>query len=124
MLTGESSADGAALALAETVATAVVTRGAEGVVAAEDGRVVTVAAPRTDARDTTGAGDLFTAAYVWGDLEGLPLPERLRRAAVYAALSVRTATGAASAATRTSSSTPWPSSDREIVQEQTAKETR
>jgi sugar/nucleoside kinase (ribokinase family) len=100
VLTGESEADGALLALAETVPTAVVTCGADGVAAAEEGELVTVAAPSAEARDTTGAGDLFMAAYVWGDLEGLPLAERLRWAAVYAALSVRTATGAASAATR------------------------
>ena len=46
--------------------TAIVTRGAEGVVAAEDGRVVTVAAPRTDARVTTGAGDLYAAGVLTG----------------------------------------------------------
>lgn len=123
-LTGKSTAEGAALALAEKVATAIVTRGAEGVVAAEDGRVVTVAAPRTDVRDSTGAGDLFTAAYVWGDLEGLPLRERLRRAAVYAALSVRTPTGAASAATRDDLEHAMAELGPENVQEQTAKETR
>jgi sugar/nucleoside kinase (ribokinase family) len=98
-LTGEATADGAALALAESVGTAVVTCGAEGAVAAADGTLCTAAAPPCRARDTTGAGDLFAAAYVWGDLQGLPLAERLRRAAVYAALSVRTATGAGSAAT-------------------------
>jgi sugar/nucleoside kinase (ribokinase family) len=117
VLTGEHDAGRAALALAETVTTAVVTRGAEGVVAAEDGELVTVAAPRTHARDTTGAGDLFTAAYVWGDLAGLPLPERLRWAAVYAALSVRTATGAASAATRNELEQAVAELDPAIVQE-------
>jgi ribokinase len=98
-LTGETDAEAAALALAELGDTAVVTRGADGVVAAASGEVVVVAAPRVEAQDTTGAGDLFAAAYVWADLAGLPLEERLRRAAVYAALSVRTATGARSAAT-------------------------
>jgi ribokinase len=98
-LTGETDAEAAALALADFGETAVVTRGADGVVAAASGEVVAVAAPRVEAHDTTGAGDLFTAAYVWADLAGLPLQERLRRAVVYAALSVRTATGARSAAT-------------------------
>jgi sugar/nucleoside kinase (ribokinase family) len=124
VLTGERDAAGAALALAETVPTAVVTRGAEGVVAAEGGELVSVAAPPADARDTTGAGDLFAAAYVWGDLEGLPLRERLRWAAVYAALSVRTATGAASAATRTELEQAMSRLDPAIIQEQSAKETR
>jgi hypothetical protein len=36
---------------------------------------------------------------VWGDLQGLPLVERLRRAVVYSALSVRAATGVAGAVT-------------------------
>jgi sugar/nucleoside kinase (ribokinase family) len=98
-LTGETDAEASALALAELGETAVVTCGADGVVAAASGEVVAVAAPRVEAYDTTGAGDLFAAAYVWADLAGLPLQERLRRAAVYAALSVRTATGARSAAT-------------------------
>jgi sugar/nucleoside kinase (ribokinase family) len=99
-LTGDRDADGAALSLADAVETAVVTCGADGAVAASDGELVTVPAPAVEAIDTTGAGDLFTAAYVWADLAGLPLHERLRRAAVYAALSVRAATGAASAPTR------------------------
>jgi sugar/nucleoside kinase (ribokinase family) len=98
-LTGEPNAEAAALALAERAETAVVTCGADGAVAAAAGEVVAVPAPRVEALDTTGAGDLFMAAYVWGDLAGLSLEERLRRAAVYAALSVRTATGAGSAAT-------------------------
>jgi sugar/nucleoside kinase (ribokinase family) len=98
-LTGETGADAAALALAEAAGTGVVTCGAEGAVAAEAGELTSVPAPFVEARDTTGAGDLFVAAYVAADLAGLALAERLRRAAVYAALSVRTATGARSAAT-------------------------
>jgi sugar/nucleoside kinase (ribokinase family) len=98
-LTGRNDPEAAALALAEHVATAVVTCGGDGAVAASDGEILEAQAPRVDVRDTTGAGDLLVAAYVWGDLAGLPLAERLRRAVVYAALSVRTATGAASAAT-------------------------
>jgi sugar/nucleoside kinase (ribokinase family) len=98
-LTGEADGSAAAVALAELGETGVVTCGADGVVAAEGGEAISVPAPRVEALDTTGAGDLFVAAYVWGDLQRLPLRERLRRAAVYAALSVRTATGARSAAT-------------------------
>ena len=124
LLTGETSAEGAALALAETVSTAVVTLGGDGAVAAEGDDLAAVAAPRVDVRDTTGAGDLFTAAYVWGDLHGLPLGERLRRAVVYATLSVRTATGAASAATLEELERAIAELDPETLQEQTAKESR
>ena len=98
-LSGERTPEASALALAERVPTAVVTRGADRAVAVEGGELHAVTAPQVEARDTTGAGDLFTAAYVWADLQGLPLGERLRRAAVYATLSVQTATGAASAPT-------------------------
>ncbi len=98
-LTGKATAEEAAVALAEHVATAIVSRGADGAVAAADGQIFEAVAPQVDVRDTTGAGDLLAAAYVWGELGGLPLAERLRRAVVYATLSVRTATGAAGAAT-------------------------
>jgi sugar/nucleoside kinase (ribokinase family) len=100
-LTGQDDPESAARVLAESVETAVVTCGGEGAVAASAGEVVAVSAPVVEARDTTGAGDLFVAAYVWGDLAAQPLEERLRRAVVYAALSVRRATGAEGAATRT-----------------------
>jgi sugar/nucleoside kinase (ribokinase family) len=97
-LTGEPTPEEAALALAEIVPTAVVTCGPDGAVAASDGALHNAPAPSVEAVDTTGAGDLFTAAYVWGDLEALPLEERLRRAVVYASLSVRTPTATAGAA--------------------------
>jgi ribokinase len=99
-LTGEEDPESAAAALAGWAETAVVTAGAEGAVAVSGGEPVAVPAPAVEARDTTGAGDLFVAAYVWGDLEGLPLEERLRRAVIYAALSVRRATGADGAPAR------------------------
>src|SRR4051794_12694064 len=98
-LTGKSGPEEAALALARHVETAVVSCGAYGAVAASNGEVFIASAPTVEARDTTGAGDLLAAAYVVGDLNGLPLAERLQRAVVYSALSVRTATGAMSAAT-------------------------
>jgi ribokinase len=98
-ITDGSEPEAAALSLAELVETVVVSCGADGAVAASGGELVTARAPAVEARDTTGAGDLLVAAYVWGDLKGLPLPERLHRAVVYSALSVRRATGAMSAAT-------------------------
>ena len=47
--------------------------------------------------DATGAGDLLVAAYIWADLAGMPLEERLRWAVVYAGLSVTTPTAVAGA---------------------------
>ena len=99
-LTGDADPEIAASRLAESVPVAVVTCGADGAVAAADGKTFAIPAPVMEVRDTTGAGDLLAAAYIWGDLGGLPLRERLRRAVVYAALSVRAATGVAGAATR------------------------
>jgi len=99
-LTGDADPEIAASRLAENVPVAVVTCGADGAVAAADGKTFAIPAPVMEVRDTTGAGDLLAAAYIWGDLGGLPLRERLRRAVVYAALSVRAATGVAGAATR------------------------
>ena len=72
--------------------------GAVGVV---DG--VAVSAAGVDAGpalDTTGAGDLFTAAYVWAELSGADPEERLRWAVLYAALSVTVPTAIAGATTR------------------------
>ena len=43
--------------------------------------------------DTTGAGDLLAAAYIWADLSGAELEERLRWAVLYAGLAVCTPTG-------------------------------
>jgi sugar/nucleoside kinase (ribokinase family) len=121
-LTGETEPDTAGVALAQRVATAVVTCGPDGAVAASGGDVYEAPAPQVDVRDTTGAGDLLVAAYVWGDLGGLPLTERLRRAFVYAALSVRTATGAASAATLDELDRAVAELDPVIVQTASAKE--
>jgi sugar/nucleoside kinase (ribokinase family) len=121
-LTGESSPEAAARLLAEHVPTAVVTSGGDGAVAVENGELVRAEAPPVAVRDTTGAGDLLVAAYVWGDLGGLPLAERLRRAVVYAALSVRTATGAEGAATLDELERALVELDPEMMQAASAKE--
>jgi sugar/nucleoside kinase (ribokinase family) len=42
--------------------------------------------------DPTGAGDLFVSAYVWSDLAGRALEERLHLATRYASLSLERAT--------------------------------
>jgi sugar/nucleoside kinase (ribokinase family) len=98
-LTGKREPESAARALAEHVSTAVVSCGPDGAVAASGGDVFRASAPQVEVVDTTGAGDLLTAAYVWADLAGMPLQDRLRYAVVYASLSVRTHTGSAGAVT-------------------------
>ena len=79
---------------------ALVTLGPDGVIAAGADELVRVPGVRVDpVIDTTGAGDLFTAAYIWADHWGAPLEQRLRWAVLYASLSVRVATAVAGAVT-------------------------
>ncbi len=89
LITGQNDPEEAALTLARLVATAIVTLGAEGAVAASGGIVAHAEAPRQSGRALTGAGDVFAAAYVWADLAGSPLAERLALACLYASLSLR-----------------------------------
>jgi len=65
-------------------ALAVVTLGDVGALGLAGERWIASPAYRVEARDTTGAGDVFHAAFVWGLLEGLA-PEPLLRAANAAA---------------------------------------
>jgi sugar/nucleoside kinase (ribokinase family) len=88
-LTGLADTRDAAAELAMHGCLVIVTRGSSGAVAAlPDGRVVEVPAVVTNARDTVGAGDLFTAAFIWSDLLGRPLDERLNLATAYASQSL------------------------------------
>ena len=92
-LTGLQDVTAAAGMLAALGTTVVVTGGAGGAVAVEaSGRRVHVAAPPAEVRDTTGAGDLFVAAYIWADLADRPLDERLQLATRYASRSLERAT--------------------------------
>ena len=99
LLTGSPDPETAAALLAERAPLAIVTLGESGALAAGSEGIVRVDGVPVDAVDTTGAGDLFSAAYVWADHWGAPLAERLRWAVLYAALSVRVATAVAGAVT-------------------------
>jgi sugar/nucleoside kinase (ribokinase family) len=64
----------------------VVTRSAEGAVAVSNGEHAEVAAePIDEVVDTTGAGDLFAAGFLYGHVRGEPLERCLRRGAIAAA---------------------------------------
>jgi sugar/nucleoside kinase (ribokinase family) len=91
----------AARALAEHVGLAVVTRGADGVVAVDsaNGEEAEVRGIRVAAVDPTGAGDVFTAALMTSFGEEWTLAERLRFATATAAYSVTGLGGGASAPT-------------------------
>jgi sugar/nucleoside kinase (ribokinase family) len=68
---------------------AVVTLGEHGALARLGDRVIESPAFRVDVRDTTGAGDVFHAAFAWGLLEGLGPEPILRTANAAAAMSCR-----------------------------------
>lgn len=99
--TGTDSPAAALRKLADLVPVAVVTRGADGALAvdATTGESADVPGLRVAARDTTGAGDVFGAAFIVATLGGWPLAHRLRFANLAAALSVRQLGGAAAAPT-------------------------
>jgi len=77
----------AALAqVAAKVPTLVVTRGAHGAVAIQDGqRAVVEAEPIERIVDTTGAGDLFAAGFMTGQVQGRSLEDSLHMGAIAAA---------------------------------------
>jgi sulfofructose kinase len=70
---------------------AVVTLGAKGAIAQarDSDEVIESPAFEVEARDTTGAGDVFHAAFIWGLLGGLDARAALRTANAAAAMSCR-----------------------------------
>jgi sugar/nucleoside kinase (ribokinase family) len=93
-LTGAATVEDAAEQLAELAETVVVTRAAAGAIAFGGGELVSACfEPVERPVDTTGAGDLLVAAYVWSDLRGSNAAERLQWAVLYATLAVTAATG-------------------------------
>jgi sugar/nucleoside kinase (ribokinase family) len=72
--------------------------GSNGAVASIEGRSVSVGGFDVGPPvDITGAGDLFVAAWAWGDSAGLGVDDALQWATLYAALSGRVPTGAGGA---------------------------
>ena len=72
-------------ALAPKVPTLVVTRSEQGAVAIEQGERAEVSAePVAKVVDTTGAGDLFAAGFLYGHVRGKSLAERLKLGAICA----------------------------------------
>ena len=93
-LSGKDDIADAATRLAELAETVIVTLAAEGAMAATNGATFTAAAERVERpADTTGAGDVLAAAYIWADLRGAEPEDRLRWAVLYAGLAVSTPTG-------------------------------
>lgn len=85
-LTGHDDFHAGIAALRDKVPVLVVTRSADGAVAAAGGELVEVPAePISHVVDTTGAGDLFAAGFLFGHVRGRPLAECLRLGAICAA---------------------------------------
>lgn len=99
--TRTDSPSAALKALVDTVPIAVVTRGARGAIAVDNvtGEHAEVDGINVACIDTTGAGDVFGAAFVHATLAGMPLSERLHFANRAAAVSVQRTGGATAAPT-------------------------
>jgi ribokinase len=93
-LTEKPTVEEAGAALAELAESVVVSLDIDGGVMATGGEIFAAPAERVEKPvDTTGAGDLLTAAYIWADLRGAEPVDRLRWAVLYASLSVTKPTG-------------------------------
>ncbi len=100
LLAGASNPVVAARTLAAAgIPRVVVTLGADGALAVEGETLTTADGVAVEAVDTTGAGDLFTATYIWSELRGADPVQRLQWACLAAALSVRVPTAVAGAQT-------------------------
>jgi len=99
-LTGLQSIESAAERLGETVDTVVVTLGPDGAIAINGGeRYVAPVLDPVEPVDTTGAGDLLAAAYIWADLNGATPQAALEWSVLYASRAVATPTGIGGALT-------------------------
>ncbi|GAM04526.1 adenosine kinase [Novosphingobium sp. MBES04] len=85
-LTGEDDFDAGIAALAPNIGTLVVTRSEKGAVAVTGGEQTQVPAePIAKVVDTTGAGDLFAAGFLYGHVRGMEVAKCLKLGAVCAA---------------------------------------
>jgi sugar/nucleoside kinase (ribokinase family) len=85
-LAGGEDFDTAVDTIAAQVETLVVTRGSDGAVAVQKGQRATVSAEPIDKIvDTTGAGDLFAAGFMAGQVQGRSLEDSLHMGAIAAA---------------------------------------
>jgi sugar/nucleoside kinase (ribokinase family) len=100
MITGAETAEDAAAQLGALAEIAVVTLGPDGAMAYTGGELLHAAGHEMHAVDTTGAGDLLCAAFVWADLAGADVQTALCWSVLYGSLSVTVPTGAAGAVTR------------------------
>jgi sugar/nucleoside kinase (ribokinase family) len=93
--TRTSSPQAALDALAPRVPVCAVKDGARGAIAcdASTGETASAAAIPVEVLDSTGAGDVFDAGFIFGTLAGWPLGERLKFANLCAGLSVRHRSG-------------------------------
>jgi len=91
----------AAKALGELVPLVIITRGSRGVFALDSstGETHDVPAFPVKAIDATGAGDVFVATFMAGDIHGWDIPTKLQFASLCAAISVTSIGGALSAPT-------------------------
>jgi sugar/nucleoside kinase (ribokinase family) len=86
MLAGAEDFDAAVAAVQDKVETLVVTRSEHGAIAVQDGaRAVIAAEPVERVVDTTGAGDLFAAGFLYGYTQGKNLEDSLHLGAIAAA---------------------------------------
>jgi sugar/nucleoside kinase (ribokinase family) len=65
---------------------AVVTLGKDGLVADVNGSRFLISAPKVKVKDPTGAGDVVTAALIYGEILNLPIEQTFSRAVVDGAL--------------------------------------
>jgi ribokinase len=99
LITGATTPEEAAERLGADVEIVVITLGPQGAMALADGTLLHAPGYEMDAVDTTGAGDLLCAAFVWADLAGADVQTALCWSVLYGSLSVTVPTGAAGAVT-------------------------
>ena len=99
MITGAATAEEAAAQLGALAEIAVVTLGPDGAMAYSGGELMHAHGHAMRTVDTTGAGDLLCAAFVWADLAGEDVQTALCWSVLYGSLSVSVPTGAAGAVT-------------------------